>query len=86
MGIEELKQEQQNTVPMLLRGENVFVMLPMGYGNYAIFHVLPFCVMALLSLLSLSFSGDSCLYFVLINSPLVSLMRDQVTKLCWRGI
>lgn len=86
MGIEELKPEQQKAVQTLLRGENVFVTLPTGYGKSAIFHILPFCVMALLSLLSLSSSADSCLPFVLIISPLVSLMRDQVTKLRRRGI
>ena len=72
-------------IEMLLRGKNVSTTLPTGYGKSTIFHVLPFCVMALLSLLPLSSSADSCLPFVLIISPLVSLMRDQVTKLCQRG-
>ena len=62
----------------VLSRKHVFVTLPTGYGKSAIFHNLPFCAM---SLLFLTVTSDSFFLFVMIISPLVSLMRDQMTKL-----
>ena len=73
VGLEELKPERQEAVETLLCGESVFVTLPTGYEKSAIFHVLPFCVMALLSLFPLSSSTGSFLPFVLVISLLVSV-------------
>ena len=81
-GLEKLKPEQKDAVQTL----NMFVTLPTGYGKSAIFQVLLFVLWLLLSLLRLSSSSDSFLPLVLVISPLVSLMSDQVTKLRQLGI
>ena len=67
----------------VLSSKHVFVTLTTGYGKSAIFHNLPFCAM---SLLFLTVTSHSFFLFVMIISPLVSLMHDQVTKLQQRDI
>lgn len=81
-GLEKLKPEQKDAVQTL----NMFITLPTGYGKSAIFQVLLFVLWLLLSLLHLPSSSDSFLPLVLVISPLVSLMSDQVTKLRQLGI
>ena len=74
LGLTELKPEQQEAVQLLLRGKNVFVTLPTGYGKSAIYQVLPLCTKSLSSTSTTSWAtGKSA---VLVISPLTSLMRD----------
>ena len=39
----ELKEHQRRSVEVVLRGKDVFVTLPTGYGKSKIFHLLPLC-------------------------------------------
>ncbi len=66
----KLKKEQQKSILELVSGKDVFVCLPTGYGKSLCCHM---------------FWTGFVLYnihqFVLVVSPLVALMKDQVTSL-----
>ena len=76
-----LKPEQTQAVRSLLAGEDVFVSLPTGYGKSAIFQVLPFCASYLVSLVNPNPEPSLAVPVVLIVSPLISLVADQVVSL-----
>ena len=76
-----LKPEQTQAVHSLLAGEDVFVSLPTGYGKSAIFQVLPFCASYLVSLVNPNPEPSLAVPVVLIVSPLISLVADQVVSL-----
>ena len=69
------KPEQKEAVMNVLEGKDVFVSVPTGYGKSAIF---PTCAK---KLLARSERGDIRHHAVLVISPLVSLITDQVNKL-----
>ena len=82
LGYPFVKEEQREALRCVLSGRDCFVTLPTGYGKSAIFHALPLCASALLE----RFSGTSVRCGVVVISPLVSLMTDQVSKLRRVGI
>ena len=82
LGISSIKPDQLTAVKSLLYGEDVFVSAPTGFGKSLVYQLLPFCSASLLR---------SCLCtnkspVVVVVSPLVSLMYDQVTKLVKKGV
>ena len=82
LGIRSIKPDQLTAVKSLLYGEDVFVSAPTGFGKSLVYQLLPFCSASLLR---------SCLCtnkspVVVVVSPLVSLMYDQVTKLVKKGV
>ena len=81
LGFESLKQEQYEAVTELLRGKDVFVNLPTGFGKSLIYQVLPICAREILSLVGKGENVGLLNPFVLVLSPLQSLMQDQVKRL-----
>ena len=63
-------------LPPRLKGQNAFVSLPTGFGKSLVYQVLPFCTERLLKG---QFTQKTPV--VVIVSPLVSLMYDQVAQL-----
>ena len=62
-------------------GNDVFVLLPTGFGKSIIYEVLPF-----LYDYKLERMRGQTKSLVIVVSPLVSLMADQVSSLCHRGV
>ena len=71
-----LKEEQLQAVMAVYEGKDVFVRLPTGFGKSLCYQVLPFVFDHKLGLIG---SGSSSA--VLVISPLLSLMVDQVQSL-----
>ena len=65
-----LHPEQKLAISSVLEGKDVFVILPTGFGKYVIYQSLPLITQKL----------------VLVISPLVSLMKNQVTVLTRKGM
>ena len=68
----ELKNHQRDSIEAVLKGKDVFVTLPTGYGKSMIFHLLPVCACYLRRLKS---------PLVIVVAPLLSLMEDQISKI-----
>lgn len=81
-GISELKEQQKKAVEATLCGKDVFVSLPTGFGKSLIYQLLPVCAE---ELAILSPVGPDFKPFVVIVSPLISLMQDQVATLRDKG-
>ena len=75
-----LKKEQLQTIRNLYNGKDVFLWLPTGFGKSICYEVLPFLFDYKSSRAG---PGNST---VLVVSPLVSLMVDQVCSLRARGV
>ena len=76
-----LIEEQRLAVKAIYEGRDVFVWLPTGYGKSLCYQTIPFVIDYKLGLKeSSSRSG------VLVVSPLVALMIDQVQNLRKRGV
>ena len=71
------KPEQKEASINILEGKDVFVSVPTGYGKSAIFQILPTCAEKLLTMIE---SNDIRHPAVLVISPLVSLITDQVKE------
>ena len=84
LGHSSVKQEQRGAVRCVLLGRDRFVTVPTGFGKSAIFHALPLCASTMLKWFCDIIR--SCLPCVIVISPLVSLMTDQVSKLRSMGI
>lgn len=82
LGYASIKSEQLDTVESLLRGEDVFMSGPIGFGKSLIYQLLLFCAE---SLLRTRASTQKSLLVVVI-APLLSLMYDQVSKLVAKGV
>ena len=82
LGYECIKPEQLTAVQNLLSGDNVFMSVPTGFGKSLVFQVLPFCAERLLR----SGRSEPMMPVVVVISPLLSLMHDQVTKLVSKGV
>ena len=65
--------EQRTCLINLARGKDVFAILPIGYGKSLIFQLFPRVVSALRSTEAGKFMSN-----IIVVSPLVSVMRDQV--------
>ena len=82
-GIEGLHTPQVFSIKELLQGKDVFVNLPTGFGKSLIFQSFPLVVD------SLRLERGRCTVehsIVVVVSPLVSLMKDQVNYLRDKGI
>ena len=73
-----LKSKQESAIRAIYAGNDVFVWLPTGYGKSICYQVLPFLFDAKLGKIDSPPTEQSV---VIIVSPLVSLMVDQVTSL-----
>ena len=70
-----LKEEQRSAMEAVYNGYDAFVWLPTGYGKGLCYQVLPFIMDFKLGLVESSKHS-----LVLVVSPLVALMVDQVTR------
>ena len=76
LGFTELQDFQRKAAVAVLDGKDVFVAMPTGSGKSLAFQVLPFVKSEELE--------EEC--FVLVISPINSLIWDQMQKLSERGI
>ena len=76
-----LKKEQKDAMATVFRGEDVFLWLPTGFGKSVCYQTLPF-----LFDFKLGRTGVCDRSTVIVISPLISLMTDQVTSLRKRGV
>ena len=72
LGITTLKTEQQEAIRQFVLGRDVFVSLPTGYGKSVCYFPLPFVFDRLRRAEKKS--------MVVVVSPLVALMKDQVAQ------
>ena len=84
LGYSELKVEQKNKRPCWER-RYVLVTLPIGYGKSVVYQALPFCASRLREHSFISCSHN-CSPIVIVVSPLIALMQDEVTNLKARGV
>lgn len=78
LGYHSLRSEQKNAIVTFLRGNDVFVALPTGYGKSLCYGCLP-CAFDLLR-------GTERMSIVIVISPLVALMKDQVCTFQSKGL
>ena len=76
-----LKKEQRSSMEAICNGHDVFVWLPTGYGTSLCYQALPFIMDCKRGLV-----GSQERSLVLVVSPLIALMVDQVTSLRKRGV
>ena len=83
LGVESIKPKTAIgcMLPPHLKGQNAFVSLPTGFGKSLVYQVLPFCAKRLLKG---QFTQKTPV--VVIISPLVSLMYDQVAQLSSKNV
>ena len=74
-----VKEAQNKAITQLLKGNDVFVSLPTGYGKSLVYQILPFCVARILETVSQPPAQD-LVPCVLVLSPLTALMSDQFEK------
>lgn len=77
LGYDAVKPEQERALLSFLRGHDVFVSLPTGYGKSLCYAALPAAFDAV---------RDGPKSIVIVISPLISLMKDQVAALSSRGL
>ena len=70
--IRDLRKEQKTCLLNLARGKDVFAIMPTGFGKSLIFQLFPRLAKAALSLENST---------IIVVSPLISIMRDQVEQL-----
>ena len=80
LGYDSIKPEQEIALLSFLRGHDVFVSLPTGYGKSLCYAALPAAFDKLLKTTSPSTS------IVIAISPLIALMKDQVASLSKKGL
>ena len=76
-----LKKEQRSSMEAIFNGHDVFVWLPTGYGTSLCYQALPFIMDCKRGLV-----GSQERSLVLVVSPLIALMVDQVTSLRKRDV
>ena len=82
-----LKPQQLKAVRHVYNGKDVFLWLPTGFGKSVCYELLPFVMdYKLGKRVSEEESARRSFSAVLVISPLVSLMIDQVTSLQERGV
>ncbi len=72
MGYKSLRDEQKQAVRGFLSGRDVFVCLPTGYGKTLCYSILP---------KAFDFIRGVCNSVIVVVSPLIALMKDQVRSL-----
>ena len=77
VGCSSITLKQKECVDNIVAGRDVFLWLPTGFGKSICYEVLPF-------VFNRKLQRDNCL--VLIISPLISLMIDQVRSLRARSV
>ena len=78
LGVERLKEKQEEAIKTFVKGRDCFVILPTGYGKTLCYVLLPYVFDRLRK------KERTCI--VLCVSPLVSLMMDQVSKYSALGL
>ena len=81
LGFTSLKPEQNRAILYFLSGKDVFVSLPTGYGKSLCYALLP-------RLFDLKRHGsiDCHKSYVVVVSPLIALMKDQVSSFSEKGL
>ena len=74
-----LKPEQLSAIDAILRGRDTFVSVPTGFGKSLVYQVLPFWADWLTG--RVTRISTSSKPVVMVVSPLLSLMHDQVVTL-----
>lgn len=82
LGYQEIKEEQKEAiVKFLFEGKDVFVCLPTGFGKSLCYYSIPVIYDMLQA------EERSCPWsLIVIVSPLISLMKDQVASLEKKGL
>ena len=80
LGYDSVKPEQLAAIKSVLRGEDVFVSVPTGFGKSLMYQILPICTRKLLRSCGSTLPAD-LIPVVVVVSPLIALMQDQVSKL-----
>ena len=75
-----LKPQQKEAVRLVWEGKDVFVLLPTGFGKSIIYELLPFLFDHKLGGMDAKMRS-----LIIVVSPLISLMADQVGRLRRRG-
>ena len=75
----DLKEKQKECITKVLSGEDSLAVLPTGYGKSLIYMVLPVCQ-------DYYYNKDVGTHIVIVVSPLVALMEEQMTKMNAYGI
>ena len=78
-GIESLHKIQLDAMEAFISGKHVMVNAPTGFGKSLIFQMMPYVVDSLTN----SLLGNSV---IIVVSPLISLMMDQVNSLKAKGV
>ena len=76
-----LKPEQKDAVKHVWEGKDMFILLPPRFGKSIIYEVLPFLSDCKLGRVHAQYKS-----LVIVVSPLVSLMADEVSSLRCRGV
>lgn len=79
LGCDRVKPEQEKAIRDFMAGKDVFVALPTGYGKSLCYAALPFAFDCVRSV-----SKPSSI--VLVVSPLLVLMKDQVSIYSLKGL
>ena len=82
LGYERIKTEQLDAVESLLSGKDAFLSVPTRFGKSLVYQLLPFCAESLLR----NRASPRHSPLVIVISPLLSLMYDQVAKLVAKGV
>ena len=77
LGINDFHLQQRKALQAFLRGHDVFVNLPTGFGKSIIFQAAPFCC---------DFLRQTTGSIAIVISPLTALMQDQIDSLKRKGI
>ena len=82
-----LKPEQVASISAVSKGKDVFMWLPTGFGKSICYETIPFVMDCKLGRVDSESGKYSCSpSLVLVISPLISLMVDQVLSLRQRGV
>ena len=71
------RDQQRSCLKSFLRGHDLFIALPTGFGKSAVFQAAPFCVDFLRELRD---SGNSSRAVAVVVMPLKSLISDQMSR------
>ena len=77
--VERLRKEQEDCVTNLVNGKDVFAILPTGFGKSLIFQLFP-------RVMSAMNEKDDAVSTIIVVSPLVAIMKDQVDQLKKIGV